>query len=149
MNLQCKRYISKVAARFGYTIHRNTPPPDLEPEFLELFEKCNLNSITSIERMYGLYCAVRYLLNNRIQGDFVECGVWRGGSSMMMALAALKLNATPRIWMYDTYDGMTLPSIHDADFGGNMASSQWYASRTESGSSWCLASLERVRKNMA
>lgn len=149
MKLQSKRYFSKVAARLGYTIHRNTPPPDLEPEFLELFQKCTLNSMTSIERMYGLYSAVRYLLNNRIQGDFVECGVWLGGSSMMMALAALKLNATPRIWMYDTYAGMTVPSTHDADFGGNLASPKWHESRTESGSSWCLAPLERVRRNMA
>ncbi len=53
---------------------------DLEPEFLELYELCREQTMTSLERMYALYSATRYVIENELPGDFVECGVWRGGS---------------------------------------------------------------------
>ena len=34
--------------------------------------------MTSIERMYALYTATRYVIDNEVPGHFVECGVWRG-----------------------------------------------------------------------
>jgi O-methyltransferase len=87
---------------------------DLEPEFLELYEQCHAETMTSIERMYALWSATRYAIANGIPGDFVECGVWRGGSVMLIALTLQRLGDTSRtIWLYDTFAGMTAP--HDAD----------------------------------
>jgi len=37
-----------------------------------------------------LYDQVVYCEKNNIKGDFVECGVWKGGSSGLMALANLE-----------------------------------------------------------
>ncbi len=34
--------------------------------------------MTSKERMYALYKSVEYIVNAKISGDFVECGVWKG-----------------------------------------------------------------------
>ena len=62
-------------------------PPDLPPEFITLHDRCAPFTMTSLERMYALYEAVRYVDAAGIEGDIVECGVWRGGSSMMAALA--------------------------------------------------------------
>jgi hypothetical protein len=42
--------------------------------------------MTSIEKLYSLYCSVKYLIKNRLEGDFIECGVWKGGSAMLVAL---------------------------------------------------------------
>jgi O-methyltransferase len=87
---------------------------DLEPEFMALYERCREQSMASIERMYALYQAVTHIVDIGITGDFVECGVWRGGSIMMMALTLLhKKAADRRIWLYDTFDGMTPPSCDD------------------------------------
>ena len=43
-------------------------------------------TMTSIERQWALIKAVEYLNGNKIAGDFVECGVWRGGSTMVAAM---------------------------------------------------------------
>lgn len=56
-----------------------------EVNFYELYEECRPFSRVSIERFYALYNSIEYLVNNGIVGDFVECGVWRGGSALFMA----------------------------------------------------------------
>ena len=87
---------------------------DLEPEFLDLYERCREQTMTSIERMYALYSATRYVIDNNIRGDFVECGVWRGGSVMLIAATLLQFGRHDRkIWLYDTFSGMTAPSADD------------------------------------
>ncbi|HEX8174955.1 MAG TPA: TylF/MycF/NovP-related O-methyltransferase [Pyrinomonadaceae bacterium] len=87
---------------------------DLEPEFLQLYELCRAETMTSIERMYALYQATCYVLDRELPGDFVECGVWRGGSLMLMAYTLLSRGCTNRmIWLYDTFDGVTSPTDDD------------------------------------
>lgn len=56
-----------------------------EKAFWDVYEFCKPYTMTSVERMYALYKAMLYILENNIEGDFVECGVWRGGSSMLIA----------------------------------------------------------------
>lgn len=87
---------------------------DLEPEFVELYELTREQTMTSLERMHALYTATRYIIDNDIAGDFVECGVWRGGSVMLMAHTMLRYGrGDRRIWLYDTFTGMTPPSAED------------------------------------
>ena len=64
---------------------------------------------------------------NPVRGDFVECGVWRGGATMMMLFAeqaALARNRKPAhrdVWLFDTFEGMTMPEARD----GGWANSRW------------------------
>jgi O-methyltransferase len=97
---------------------------DLEPEFLELYELCREQTMTSIERMYALYTATRHVIENHLPGDFVECGVWRGGSVMLIAHTLLRLGITDRVlWLYDTFTGMPPPSVEDVqEMSGRPAS---------------------------
>jgi hypothetical protein len=88
---------------------------DMESNFFRLHKACRSNSLTSVERMYALYKAVEYLAENGIEGDFVECGVWRGGSTMMACLSLVELGDTERrVWLYDTFEGMTEPTRKDS-----------------------------------
>ena len=50
-------------------------------------EIVHAHSTASLERLATLWLQVRYLDRYRIQGNLVECGVWRGGAAGMMALA--------------------------------------------------------------
>src|SRR5437762_2955309 len=79
-------------------------------------------TMTSTERIHALINAVRYLVSNQITGDFVECGVWKGGSVMAMALTLLELGRSDRrLFLFDTFSGMTPPGADDVDYLGQNA----------------------------
>jgi O-methyltransferase len=121
-----------------------------DADFLEIFKQCKPYTMTSIERMYALHNAVKYIIQNKIEGDFVECGVWRGGSSMMIALTLSKFGANNRkIYLYDTFEGMSDPTENDIDFrGGNAESLLNQNINDKENSVWCLADLQDVQNNM-
>lgn len=87
---------------------------DIEEDFFALWERVREYTMTSIERGYALYKAVEYILTKGIEGSFTECGVWKGGSCMLMALTALHYGVEDReLILYDTFAGMPEPGEHD------------------------------------
>src|SRR5438046_1440343 len=74
----------------------DTTPPNLEPEFLNAYQRCGPISTATIESMYALWRGVEYIVRSGIAGDFVECGVYRGGSTAMAALAFAHFGDTSR-----------------------------------------------------
>lgn len=123
----------------------------LSPHFISLYKVCQPYTMTSRERMLALYDAVNYVLDNNIKGDFVECGVWKGGSSLLMALILKERNCTDRkIYMYDTYEGMSEPTEEDIAVDGSLAANQLREqSKEKSDSVWCYSSIDEVKHNIA
>lgn len=137
----------------GYSLIKtstNTYPDIKEQEFWDIYDLCKPYTMTSVERMYALYVSVDYVLKNKIEGDFVECGVWRGGSAMLMALMLQHRNISNRkIHLFDTFEGMTAPSSLDFSFNGENASTLLSKNTDESGqTAWCLADINDVKNNM-
>jgi O-methyltransferase len=92
---------------------------DLSSERHALFARVRPYTQTSLERVATLADAVEYVIAAKVAGDFVECGVWRGGSSMAMALTLLALGVDDRrLWLYDTFGQMPAPGEHDRDYAG-------------------------------
>lgn len=131
---------------------KNVFPDIEEKEFWDIYTLCKPYTMTSIERMYSLYKSVEYVLENKIEGSFVECGVWRGGSAMLIAKMLFNRNIEDRkIYLFDTYEGMSEPSNLDISYSQENAqvlrSDRGF---NEDGSSnWCYAGLEDVKKNMS
>ena len=126
-------------------------PVDIkETDFLEIFQFCKEHTMTSVERMYALYNGVKYVLANNIQGDFLECGVWKGGSAMLIAkLLALYNIKDRKIILYDTFEGMSEPTEFDKDYSGKNAKSLLQESSIEDQASvWCYSSFDEVKNNM-
>src|SRR3989338_5785556 len=118
MSLNVKMLLKIIIAKFGYQITRTEDNKiflkDMDAGFEEIYEKCKAYTITSIERMYALYKATEYIVNSKIPGDFVECGVWKGGSIMVIAKTLLNMKETKRkIYLYDTFAGMSKPTEKD------------------------------------
>jgi hypothetical protein len=145
-----------VIQKYGYVfIKRGAPvnpiPADIwEADFLEMYQKCNPFTMTSVERMYSLFKAVEYIAQNHLEGDCVECGVWRGGSSMLICLALLKFNSShKRMYLYDTYEGMSEPTGKDMDWSGKYAKDLLSASeRKDEASLWSYSPLVEVQRNL-
>jgi hypothetical protein len=106
--------------------------------------------MTSWERLYAVYKSIYYIVENKIPGAVVECGVWRGGSMKLAAHVLCALGETDRtVFLYDTYEGMTEPDpAIDVDAAGNSAASDW-AEIQRRGVKWSAASIEEVREVMA
>jgi len=105
---------------------------------------------TSVERISGLINVVKYLSKNKIAGEFVECGVWRGGSMMAAMLTLIQLGDTSRhFYLYDTYEGMTPPTDKDVTNSGTSAADLLATYKKKEGPGiWCIASLDDVKKNV-
>ena len=101
-------------------------------------------TMTSIERIDALRASVEYIHANSISGDIVECGVWRGGSMMAVALTLLRLKDIRRLWLYDTFSGMTPPESEDVDFAGR-AAKDLLATEHPDSNIWANSSLTEVQ----
>jgi hypothetical protein len=88
--------------------------------FLELSRRCHPFTLSTLERQFALYAAASYVASSGVDGEFVECGVWRGGSSMLMAHTLLATGQVPsrRLYLYDTFTGMSAPTAYDRDIDG-------------------------------
>jgi O-methyltransferase len=108
----------------GYEIHRRFPLENfgLDAATMRIIERVSAFTLTSPERIFALKNAVEYVITNDISGDIVECGVWKGGSMMVAALTLLNLGAKRRLYLYDTFTGMTAPTSMDRDLFGRPGS---------------------------
>ncbi|CAN5394255.1 N/A [soil metagenome] len=121
------------------------PIPDIDQDamFAKIFHIARPFTMTGKEAMFALYEAVRYVSALGISGDFVECGVWRGGSALVAALTFRELGDPRRLWLYDTFEGMTAPTEVDVDRDGGRAAD--YIERYGDDGHWCYAGLDEVR----
>ncbi len=157
-----KSLILSLVRKLGYDIVRidnvaaedavNNKPGyhEMEDEFHRFWEMVKPYTMTSIERGYGLYKAVDYVCRNDIDGGFTECGVWRGGSSMLAALTFISRGNTPDLFLYDTFSGMSEPTEKDRHAKtGEPALARWKDYQKEEHVAWCYASIDEVKENMS
>ena len=96
---------------------------------------------------WALVQAIRHIERQGVEGDFVECGVWRGGN---LIIARTLLPATRQVWAFDTFEGMTAPTEHDAKFGSALDADDKFRKTAANGYvDWCYASIDDVRQNLA
>ncbi|WP_181357544.1 TylF/MycF/NovP-related O-methyltransferase [Stenomitos frigidus] len=130
--------------------------PALEAPTAESAEETVMQTVLQKVRPYSmvpdsgiefLIRSVQSLFDQQIEGDFVECGVWKGGCAAAIKLAELALQPDSQrlLHLFDSYEG--LPPVQPID--GPMAAgwqqavdSPWYFDN-------CAASLEVVQQNFA
>ncbi|MBS1580307.1 MAG: class I SAM-dependent methyltransferase [Bacteroidetes bacterium] len=126
-------------------------PSDFEDFHINIINKVRPYTMTSNERLYGLIEAVKYIVKNNIEGNIVECGVWKGGSIMAIAETLLQLGDTNRqLFLYDTFAGMTAPTKEDVDQLNRDASSQLQNDINKKTESvvWAYSGLQEVKTNI-
>ncbi|HEX5257684.1 MAG TPA: TylF/MycF/NovP-related O-methyltransferase [Sphingomicrobium sp.] len=107
-------------------------------------------TMTSPERIAAVCDAIRYVVDANIPGAYVECGVWRGGSSMAAALTLIEAGDRAReLRLFDTFEGMTTPSAHDVRASDNSHAGRLLKGSKKSEKIWCRASIDDVMANMA
>jgi len=149
-----RRILQKLPKRVNTLIllaaQQLTYPPDFSQRELALCESVAPFTMTSPERIVALADAVRHLAMAQIPGDIVECGVWRGGSMMVIAQTLLEVGDVGRdLYLFDTFEGMSAPTDADVAVTSESASSVLArASKADGRSMWCVAGEEDVRANL-
>src|SRR5258706_13763570 len=97
--------IKQILKKIGFRREKNSKIGLKDNLLHSEFEKLHLDIIQSVgdftmtspERIFALIEAVKYIIRNDIVGDFVECGVWKGGSLMTMIKALISINTQNRM----------------------------------------------------
>ena len=116
-----RRCVQTLIGKLGCTLapKDSYPPPcetahsqgyDLESEAVPAIQLVRSYTMLTYPRLVTLYQQVVYCENHGIEGDFVECGTWKGGAVGIMALANLKRGAARRdIHLFDSFEGVPEP----------------------------------------
>lgn len=87
------------------------------------------------KRMDNIQFCVESVLKNDIDGDFIETGAWRGGSTIFMrALLKIYGDEHRKVWVADSFEGLPVPK--NKDDGANLSAVQTLK-----------VSLEQVKSN--
>jgi len=149
-----KKIVKAALARSGWELGRTADRiqsvlADLSDADRDIVARVDPFTMTSLERRASLLGAVDHVVKHRIAGDIVECGVWRGGSMMLVALALMARGDTARhLYLFDTFEGMSEPTEHDRALSGESARAQLERTSRDH-ALWAVASLEDVQANIA
>lgn len=122
-----KQLVNRLLKPAGYVIvnansfYPETPVEATKEELL-LLNEADKYSMTGKVRIWALLNALKYAASNNIEGDCVECGVWRGGNLILMRKYLDKIGSSRKVYGYDTFEGMSEPTEVDVDLYGNKAS---------------------------
>ncbi len=84
--------------------------------FAGLYRKIRSHTMCSNARLRALFRGVKYVVQNNVAGDLVECGCARGGSAALMGLTLRHMGAHRPLWVFDTFEGLPAPTSNDPDF---------------------------------
>jgi O-methyltransferase len=97
-------------------------------------------SLVGASGLEATFDAATELVKNGIPGDFVECGVARGGCAALMATVAAQDLPVRKMWLFDSFEG--LPSPTSEDYSQNRESTGKHVRPLVRGS--CLGTKEQV-----
>lgn len=148
-----KKLINNIVKTFGYEIiafDKEGIPKDMaDDKFQQIYNLCKEYSICSVAAMFALYKSIEYIVQNNIEGDFVECGVYKGGSAMFMAHTLQYFNETSKkIYLYDTFEGMSSPTKEDISINGDYARDLLSKGNKIANQVRCFSPIEEVTNNM-
>ena len=149
MNDLVKKTIQRLAHICGYEISKEIPM-DFSEQDIQIINYVRPYTMTSPERIFSLIESVRYVIKNKIPGEIVECGVWKGGSMMTVAKTLLDLkNQEKELYLFDTFEGMTKPEKIDVSISNLNATKEFDDTKIDTDSSnWCRATIDDVKSNL-
>ena len=150
-----KSVIRSAARKFGYEListealaHAGIVELSAEDRELMAYIQGQQLTMTSPHRLAATLMACKHAVEQEIAGDFVECGVWRGGNAILAKSVFERMGAKKKVYLFDTFAGMTTPSEHDIKAANKESATQKYISSVQGSiSHWCYAPLEEIEES--
>jgi hypothetical protein len=97
--------------------------------------------MVGLKRLGNIQYCITQVLQKNVRGDFVETGVWRGGSSIFMRAVLKAYGVRDRIvWVADSFEGLPKP---DGRYQQDEGDKHWKSNAVLG------ISLEQVKANFA
>ena len=92
-----------------------------EPSFERVYQRTRPFTLVSRDRCYVLWRTLQQAMH--LDGEVVECGVFRGGTALLEAETMRSQDAVRRLHLFDTFAGMPattsgIDRFESGDFGG-------------------------------
>ncbi|MCE2963053.1 MAG: TylF/MycF/NovP-related O-methyltransferase [Chitinophagales bacterium] len=110
--------LNKFLLRKGYSIAKYIPY-NLEDRINGRDWPSSADTMIGLKRLENIQFCVEEILKNKIEGDFIETGVWRGGAVVWMkGLLKAYENNDKIVWVADSFSGLPKPdsSKYKQDF---------------------------------
>ena len=145
-----KKFVIKFFDLLGYELKRKNNFNDRWGNFIaelsdyrkkqiKYFQKITLASELNL---WSIYQSLKYINDENIEGDIVECGVYNGNTMAFIGEINDELNLNKKIWGYDTFNGFVENSFTDNDIDLKTRR------KVENDSSDIYYSLNEVKKNI-
>lgn len=72
-------------------------------------------TLASELNLWSIYQSLKYIKNENVKGDIVECGVYNGNTLAFIGEIVDELKLKKKIWGYDTFDGFIKSYYTDYD----------------------------------
>ena len=149
-----KKYIKNFLHSRGFSLTKTTKDPnkpielnDEENEIIHYVRSNELSMCTTLN-LQQTAVAVKYIAMNNIPGDFVECGVFRGGNAIIAAKIFEIHKSEKKVYLFDTFTGMAEPTVHDIKTSSKSpALNKYLLQKRENYIDWAYASIEEVKEN--
>jgi O-methyltransferase len=72
------------------------------------------HTMVGLKRLDNLQMCIERVIEDRVPGDFIETGVWKGGSTIFMR-GALQIygDETRQVWVADSFQGLPPPKVEE------------------------------------
>jgi hypothetical protein len=119
---------------------------DHEAEAVESIRIVRHHTMTKYDRCAVLHNLVRHLERHAVPGALVECGVWKGGSAGLMALANLRYGRARRpLYLFDAWvDDWPDPTPEDGEHYHEAMSGRMIKTRNVGSLDSCRELLEKT-----
>lgn len=95
----------------------------------------NADTMVGVLRLDNIQRCIEAIIDDRVEGDLIEAGVWRGGVAIFMRAALKAYDVEDRnVWLADSFQGLPAPNpaVHPADLGDTLYRNKYLAvSRSE------------------
>ena len=123
---------------------------ELTKEDEKLISLVSKYTMTPKIRIYNLLQSLKDLEQRNIKGDYVECGVWKGGNILLFKkFMEDKKNIRKKIYAYDTFEGMTVPDENDFNLKTKQKAEDLLLASDKKSNLTGICKLDDVKKNIS
>jgi len=81
-------------------------------------------SMVGLKRLNNIQYCIDEVVKNKVEGDFIETGVWRGGSCIFAKALFTIYNEDRKVWVADSFAGLPKPNteLYPEDEGDDLYS---------------------------